>query len=79
MEYCIVPDKRGIHTVLFVPLPFEKWWKGHIVLPVSVHPFPSAFGISNLHFKFFRQWHLCPLDKFLVLRVFLHENICCGY
>ena len=21
---------------IFMPLPYEEWWKGHIVLPVSV-------------------------------------------
>ena len=36
-------------------MPFEKWCKGHIVLPLSVRPSPSASGVSNLRLSFFRR------------------------
>ena len=37
--------------------PFEEWWKGHIVLPLSPRPSLSAPGASNLHLSFFRLGH----------------------
>ena len=33
-----------------------------------VHPSLSAYGVSNLCFKFFRRRHLCPLNTFLVTK-----------
>ena len=54
-----------------MPLPFEEWWKGHIVLPLSVRPSApppptSASGVSNLQLSFFKRAHPCPLATFLV-------------
>ena len=37
---------------LKMPLPFEEWWKGHIVLPMSIHLSPSLSSASNLHLSF---------------------------
>ena len=37
---------------VFMPLPFEEWWKGHIVLPLSVRPSPSTAGVSNSRLSF---------------------------
>ena len=52
---------KASDKVLFMPPPFEEWWKGHLVLCLSIHPSMSAFGISNLSLSF-----SCPLDVFLV-------------
>ena len=39
-----------------MPPSFEEWWKGHIVLPLSirpsVRPSRSVSGVSNLHLRF---------------------------
>ena len=43
-----------------MPPPFEEWWKGHIVLPLSVRPRPrwrqqlllSFSGVSSLRLSF---------------------------
>ena len=60
---------------MFYAPPFEEWWEGHIVLPLSVRPFLSVSGagsgVSNMRLKFFRRGHPCPLDTFLVSRYFL--------
>ena len=52
----IGPDKGSLFSqkvlIVFIPLPFEEWWKGHIVLPLSVCQSPSASDISNLHLRF---------------------------
>ena len=51
----------------FMPPPFKEWWKGHIVLPLSVRPSVSVRvrdSINNLRFS---GGHPCPLDTFLVI------------
>ena len=35
-----------------MPPPFKEWWKGHIVLPLSVRPSSSASGVNNLRLSF---------------------------
>ena len=35
---------RNFHVV-FMPTPFEEWWKEHIVLPLSVRPRPMTLAI----------------------------------
>ena len=63
------PHRLGI----VMPPPYEEWWKGHIVLPLTVRPSLSASGVSNLRFSFFfRRGHPCSLDTFLILS----ENDC---
>ena len=60
------------NTICFYVPAIQRMVKGHIVLPLSVHPSPSGF--SNLHFKFFRQGHPCPVDTVLVSNMFLVEK-----
>ena len=51
-------------NIFFYAPAFEEWWKGQIVLPLSVRPSLSTPGISSLRL-FFRWGH--PLNTFLVV------------
>ena len=45
---------KGRRTI-FMPPPVEEWWKGHIVLPLSIRPSVSVCfrgGVSNLRLSF---------------------------
>ena len=49
---------------IFLPLPLEEWWKGHLVLPLSIHLCLALVIV----FKFIRWGHPCPVDTFLVFQ-----------
>ena len=40
-----VQHKLQLSLSVFMPAPFYEWWKGHIVLPLSVSPSISASGM----------------------------------
>ena len=52
------PGKMEVFYALTIRRTVEKWWKGHIVLPLSIHPSPSLYPslprlvFINLHLGF---------------------------